>query len=78
MPTFLSSPSDYMFFFDVFPSNPQIFFWSTYCSSLDRHSWVGTCIQRYRNVPTLICRWRAYRTTCTNELLDLCMTFVND
>jgi len=73
----------YLFFFDIFPSNQQIF-WSTYCSGLDRlydsDPGVGTCIQRYRdlNVLALICRWRTYRTACTNELLDLCITFVNE
>lgn len=68
-----------------FRCNPQkpFFFWFTYYSSLDRleilsrHSGVGTCIRCQVNAPVLICRYRTYRTACTNKLLVLCITFVN-
>ena len=70
MPTFPSSP--------IPTKTILLLVYVRYYSSRDYHSWVGTCIQRQLNVPVLICREHTSRAACTNELLDLCVTFVNE
>jgi hypothetical protein len=70
-----------IFAFCCIPTKTILLVYVHYYCSLDHpkilscYSGVGTCIQRQ---PVLVCRYRTYPTACTNELLDLCITFINE